>query len=144
MPPSSSITRAASSAMPMPMPRSALGERGPSASAPRGLTTRLTSTDGQVVLIVRGEVDPATSDTFFRAIEAAFLRAPTVVVDLQGVTFMDSSGVNALATSFRDHDHGTGALVLRAPGPFIGRLLAITGLDQILTIQRTAPHLEPT
>jgi anti-anti-sigma factor len=86
------------------------------------------------MVAVTGEIDPTTAALFRTALEEAGTRAPRVVVDLSGVTFIDSTGISALI-----HAHQSvrppGTLVLRSPSPTARRLLDLTGLDQIMSIE---------
>ena len=135
MRPSASITR------PVPQGTPEQHEQQPMHDPYAGsyLATRLLLAEGHAVVAVRGEIDPLTADLFGQQLDAAFAQVPRIVVDLREVTFMDSSGVRVLVQSFRDRDLDPTALVLRAPSPFIQRLLSITGLDKIFTIETDAP-----
>ena len=95
---------------------------------------RVHDVDRDVMVAVTGEIDPTTAALFRTALEEAGTRAPRVVVDLSGVTFIDSTGISALI-----HAHQSvrppGTLVLRSPSPTARRLLDLTGLDQIMSIE---------
>lgn len=68
-------------------------------SQPTGTPLRLTSTlsDTAVVIVAVGEIDLATSGRVADAVKTAHAdRVPAVVLDLAGVTFMDSTGVRTL------------------------------------------------
>lgn len=87
-----------------------------------------------VTLALVGEFDLVSKDAFAAAlaeIEATSPRA--VIVDLQGLSFMDSTGINALLAA---HTRGAGAhlfVVLNGSGP-AHRALTIAGLDQHLVM----------
>jgi anti-anti-sigma factor len=82
-----------------------------------------TAADGAIV--VSGDVDIAGGPI----LEAALLQRgkdDRLVIDLAGVSFMDSSGLrNLLAASRRANQRGA-ALILRNVGPVVWRLLEIT------------------
>jgi anti-anti-sigma factor len=82
-----------------------------------------TADDG--ALVVSGDIDVAGGPI----LDAALLQRSKddhLVVDLGGVSFMDSSGLrNLLAASYRARQRGTD-LVLRNVGPVVWRLLEIT------------------
>jgi anti-anti-sigma factor len=83
---------------------------------------RITKTDG--ALIVEGEVDLAAGPELRDALgEAA--AAGTSVIDVSGVTFIDSSGLQILLMAGRTLN-GSGPLVLRSPSRAVRRLLSIT------------------
>ncbi|WP_188302663.1 STAS domain-containing protein [Streptomyces sp. CBMA123] len=61
-----------------------------------------------------------------------------MVVDLTGLTFCDSIGLNALLRT-RIAARAAGiAFVLAVPTPQIRRLLEITGADDVLTVRDSA------
>ena len=88
---------------------------------------------GKVLIEVSGELD-------FAAVEE--LRAPlmpateqgTVVLDLSGVTFCDSSGVRTLVEADRSaREHG-GAFCIAAPSEDVLRVLTLTKTDMTLEV----------
>lgn len=82
---------------------------------------RIAKTDG--ALIVEGEVDLAAADQLREALlESA--AAGTSVVDVSGITFIDSTGLHILLTAGQALN-GAGPLVLRSPSRAVQRLLSI-------------------
>ena len=54
-------------------------------------------TGSDAVLTVAGDIDLAAMDMFMAAVDRIFVEAPrTVTLDLESVTFLDSSGIKAL------------------------------------------------
>jgi len=92
--------------------------------------------EGNFVVVLRGEVDVATTDEVRAAlVEALMAWSGQVVVDLAGVSFLDSEG---LATLIRVHDYYAldgRPLAVRAPQPQVRQLFESTGLDQIFRIE---------
>jgi anti-anti-sigma factor len=85
------------------------------------------SVDGDgAVLEVSGEVDLATVEQFRTALLDA-QRSERVVVDLSGVTFMDSAGINALVGAYH-RKLPNGELRLVGMRSNIQRVFEITGL----------------
>jgi anti-anti-sigma factor len=86
--------------------------------------------DDALVLAVHGDVDSATAPELARAIELAHERTRRVVVDLRLVTFLDSSGLNALVNAKRALAARRQALdlVVVAPEGPVRRVLEITQL----------------
>ena len=79
---------------------------------------------------VAGEVDLASAPAVETAIEAAVDAAGTtgVVVNLSQVTFLDSSGINALLNGRRvAEDHGVAYVVVGAQGQVL-TVLELTGV----------------
>jgi anti-sigma B factor antagonist len=113
-----------------------------------------TEHDGWRVLAVRGEIDAYTSprlrEELKRLIDGGTRR---LVVDLQGVEFMDSTGLGVLVSALKrvkeagasgdgsnpgsgpatgsDDD---GRLSLVCTSPQILRVLAVTGLDKVFVV----------
>jgi anti-sigma B factor antagonist len=103
-----------------------------------GTEFRVTSraTGGEFVVSVFGEVDMATAPKLLEAVGAALDSGDTVVLDLAGMTFIDSSGLKVLVTAYKRADHLRAArVVLRSPQPQARSVLEVTGLDTLLTIE---------
>jgi anti-sigma B factor antagonist len=60
--------------------------------------------------------------------------AHTLVIDLDGVPFMDSSGLRVLIDAHRRANAHGGTITVRRPSPFIHSLLELTGLDRVLLV----------
>jgi len=90
--------------------------------------------DGIVVLTVVGEVDMTTAPELTRAFAAVPDSSRRVIVDLGGVTFLDSSGLNALVRGRREL--AAGDVELRVVAPAAGavrRVIEITQLEESLS-----------
>jgi anti-sigma B factor antagonist len=85
----------------------------------------------RAVLVVAGEVDMCTAANLRMAIEAAGTRAFEVWVDLTDTTFMDSSGLHAMAEARAQLLQSNRRLALICPQGPVLRVLTLTGLDQI-------------
>ncbi len=91
--------------------------------------------DGVTQLHVVGDVDMATADELREvAVRAITAFTGTVRVDLSQVTFMDSTGLNALI-AIRNHCEPHHVLVLEGPPPQVRRILEVSGLDGLFTIE---------
>ncbi|MEV1333263.1 STAS domain-containing protein [Micromonospora costi] len=91
-----------------------------------------------VTVAAHGEVDLSTADDLSRALEAAVAGPATAVtVDLGGVTFLDSAGINVLLRGRRLADErGRSYQVTNAQG-MVGQLLRMTGVwDHLTTAAR--------
>ncbi|MCB2223784.1 MAG: STAS domain-containing protein [Actinobacteria bacterium] len=85
------------------------------------------------IVTVAGEVDLSVAPAVAGAI-ADGAGAATVIVDLTGVTFIDSTGLRALVTGREGLESGGRSMVLAvADGP-VARLLALTALEADFTI----------
>jgi anti-sigma B factor antagonist len=93
---------------------------------------------GAAVITLPEEIDLTNADQVRDELLALLNRGPSVlIVDMAGTTFCDSAGINALV---RAHKRATAndaeiRLVLASPG--VRRVLAITGIDRLLTIYPT-------
>ncbi|MFD9433414.1 STAS domain-containing protein [Streptomyces sp. NPDC060002] len=99
------------------------------------LRVDVTDTRGQTTaLTVAGELDLNTADILHRTVEDVLHDHRTAILDLTGVTFCDSSGLNALLRLRRHTQETGGGLVLAAPPSQMLRLLTVTGAGAILTV----------
>ena len=91
----------------------------------------VSSDDGVRVVAVRGELDLDTMSELNAALAADEGLAATVI-DLRGLTFIDSSGVSGvLAAARRARD--AGSRLACVPGqPQIQRVFELTGVDTVL------------
>ena len=80
-------------------------------------------------LVVTGEIDMATADAFYDQLCVLVTAAHSpAFVDLSGVSFMDSCGLNALVRASRDAAAAGANLVLVAPSRQVRRVLVVSGL----------------
>ena len=91
--------------------------------------------DGELVIKLVGELDLAAAAAFGDAVERAIGSSPRVVVDAAELTFIDSSGVNALVRAQRWATDSSVDLVVRAPDRRVRTVLEITGIDALLSIE---------
>lgn len=90
------------------------------------ITTR--SLPGVHIVALHGELDIASADGVADAIVE--VAGSTVVVDLSDLTFMDSTGVGALALArSRILSEGQGQLVVTRPSDIVSKALEILGLS---------------
>ena len=103
----------------------------------------LTSPEADVVEIsVAGEVDMATVAPLREAAERAAGSGAyrLIVFDLEGVTFMDSTGIHLLADTNRSMRRSGGSVEVRCPSRGLAKVFAIVGLDQMLVINNASPR----
>ncbi|MFF2384476.1 STAS domain-containing protein [Streptomyces sp. NPDC058108] len=84
-------------------------------------------------LKVTGAMGLATASVLEQAVNEV-LTDRTVILDLTGVTFCDSSGLNSLLRLRRRAQDGGGQLALAAPSRQMMRLLSITGAATVFAI----------
>ncbi|MET8947178.1 STAS domain-containing protein [Streptomyces sp. NPDC004542] len=89
--------------------------------------------DGIRVVTLSGEIDHTVRDRLGRALlppdDAA---RPRTVIDLSGVTFMDSSGINALINAHHATVDADGWLRLAGPRESVVRIMRLVGIDRLI------------
>ena len=88
-------------------------------------------------MIVAGEIDLYTAPRLhseLAAIISSAAPASRVTVDMSGVDFCDSTGMNVLLTSLRQATDRDVEFGLAAPRPAVKKILQVTGLDSVFTI----------
>lgn len=89
---------------------------------------------GVTGLVLRGELDMATAPALERRVRAAG-RPESLMLDLRGLDFMDSSGIAALLRMEREARAAGGRLCcLVDPGGPVGRVLDMTLLGDRLGV----------
>jgi len=96
-----------------------------------GLQITTESGDGWHRVVPVGEVDLTSADQLRAAIEE--IAGSTVVVDLSGVTFMDSSGIAALVAARRQVEADGNGLVLRGAQGVVRRVFQVLSMEDWLT-----------
>jgi anti-sigma B factor antagonist len=97
------------------------------------------TTAGEIPIVaVSGEVDvysaPALKEKITELLDAG---QQTLIIDLSGVGFLDSTGLGALVEARAATSEAGGALPLVCSQERILKLFTITGLDGVFTIQPT-------
>ena len=106
-----------------------------SSGAGPALTVAVTEQDASVTVTVTGELDVSTVPAFNK--ELSELRnnsAATLVLDLSGTTFMDSTGLSAvLVAEMHARMRGQRFKVVAGP-PHVHELFKLTGVDNFLEV----------
>jgi anti-sigma B factor antagonist len=94
--------------------------------------------DGLGVVVLSGEVDIYTAPQF-KACLLDLLDAGVdkLVVDLSGVTFIDSTALGVLIGGVRRVHSAGGAMALVVTSRPVERVLSITGLDRVFSLHAT-------
>jgi len=97
---------------------------------PQGFAVEVSELDdGTVRIELRGELDMSAAPGLSEAM-AKTGGEVTVVLDLSGVTFLDSSAIAALVAAGRNIREGGGRLQIGPRSEIVARVLEITGLDE--------------
>jgi anti-sigma B factor antagonist len=107
------------------------------------LNVSTASQGGHAVVTATGELDLYTAPRLQAALAGLLREQVTrIVVDLSGVEFCDSTGMNVLLSAMKRLKEQGGALELAAPRPAVQRILQVTGLDTVFTVTEKAPVLD--
>jgi len=85
--------------------------------------------DGIVVLTAVGEIDLANCAGVDTAVSQAINRGRPLVLDLSGVTFLDSSGLRTVLTSQAAAARANSPFFL-VPSPIVRRVLELAGINE--------------
>lgn len=100
------------------------------------ITTEFAEREHGSVLAVAGEVDLLTAGDFERALADAQRRSQHLLVDIRGVTFMDSTGLRALLEARqRAADGGSPFFLQVEPDGAVARLLDLAGVAELFALR---------
>ena len=91
----------------------------------------------QTTISLAGELDPATApelDARLTAL-AADPAVTSVVIDLSQISFLDSSGLRVLVAGNEALRGRSADLILRGPTANVRRILEVTGLTDLVTVE---------
>ena len=94
--------------------------------------------DGTRVITVTGEIHVTTAPDFSARLgDAIAAGTRSVVIDLSGVEFIDSTGLSVLLNGLRRVTRAGGRMALVISNPTVLRLFEVTRLDSTFDIQPT-------
>jgi anti-sigma B factor antagonist len=87
-------------------------------------------------MAVAGEIDLYTAPRLHGELVTALAgEAPVrLVIDMSGVEFCDSTGMNVLLAAHRRAQEQGGDLALAAPRATVRKILQVTGLETVFTV----------
>jgi len=97
------------------------------------------------IVTATGEIDLYTAPRLhseLAGVIASAAPASRVTLDMSGVEFCDSTGMNVLLSALRQSGEKNVEFGLAAPRPAVKKILQVTGLDSVFTIsaeQATVP-----
>ncbi len=86
----------------------------------------------EAVLALQGELGLSTVDRFTRALEQVLCRHNSVILNLEGLAFVDSSGVGGLVRALGKARAGGKTVSVAGVRPEVYEIFEIMGLDGIL------------
>jgi anti-sigma B factor antagonist len=91
--------------------------------------------DGATVVALVGELDLVNASSLERELESIEAKpSETLIVDLRGISFIDSTGLRAVIAADQRARAGDRRLVVVAGAPAVDRLFSVTQLEQRLDI----------
>lgn len=91
--------------------------------------------DNVVELHLEGEVDVYTAPHLKKKLYTLMKEGHSVVVSLEDVNYMDSTGLGVFIGALKQANSGKGSIQLRSLQPRIQRLFEITGLKEVMDIK---------
>lgn len=93
-----------------------------------------------VVVTLTGELDADTARRFRSLVAEHLLAGPgNMVLDLAGLSFVDSAGLAAMISADKGLRRAGMRLVLAAPPTPVRKIMRLTGIDAVLTTADTVP-----
>lgn len=93
---------------------------------------------GAVVLSAVGEMDVATAPALVQEAMRLIARGhDRLIIELAGVTFLDSSGINGLVRVMKSATSRGGKVVVAAPARSVARVFELTGLERLIPVVGT-------
>lgn len=89
---------------------------------------------GYVVVALRGDLDICDATRLTRALSAAAATGARIIVDLEGLAFIDCSGLSAIVSARAQARQAGGDLLLAAPHQLVLRLLSLTDPAGVLPV----------
>jgi anti-anti-sigma factor len=93
-----------------------------------------TARAGEAIVRLRGDIDLGIAARLSNYL-GDLARGRSVVIDLRGVRFIDSSGMAVLMQARNTAIANGRDITLRNPGPSVANTLAVAGLDKVLRIE---------
>jgi anti-sigma B factor antagonist len=102
---------------------------------PGSLQLSVSEEGGRAVVVAQGELDLYTSPRLREVLTGRIDAGDRhLVIDLAGVTFVDSTALGVLVSALKRVTAEDGVLELRAPTPSARKVLEITGLNRVFTV----------
>jgi len=92
--------------------------------------------DDHTIVTISGEIDLYTAPRLHSELAALLAEGmpARVVINMSGVEFCDSTGMNVLLSCLRRARERGGELEIADPKPAVRKILQVTGLDSVFTL----------
>lgn len=99
------------------------------------VATAESDSEPYTLVLLNGEADVTNCNDLRDALEAEVAKQPrTLVIDLSGLRFMDSSALHVILRANRALDRQGGVLALACPREPVAKMLRLTAADQLLPV----------
>src|SRR2546423_393785 len=99
------------------------------------VTARESAGEPYTLVEIAGEADVTNTDDLRRLLDEEVSQQPrTLIIDLSGLRFMDSSALHALLRVNRALDRQGGVLALVSPQPAVAKILRLTTADRLIPV----------
>ena len=99
-----------------------------------GFNLGVDDADGRTVVLAEGELDGFTAPLLRETLHGLVGDHVKLVIDLAGVTFLDSTALGVLLGAQQQLEARGGNVVLRGPTSSVRRVLEVTGLETAFVI----------
>jgi anti-sigma B factor antagonist len=102
------------------------------------VATAESDTEPYTLVLLDGEADVTNCNALREVLEAEVAKQPrTLILDLSGLRFMDSSALHVILRVNRAMDRQGGVLALACPRDPVAKMLRLTAADQLLPVYAT-------
>jgi anti-sigma B factor antagonist len=99
------------------------------------VTARESDSQPYTLVEMAGEADVTNTDELRRLLDEEVAQQPrTLIIDLSGLRFMDSSALHALLLANRALDRQGGVLALVSPQAAVAKILRLTTADRLIPV----------
>ena len=99
------------------------------------VTARESAGEPYTLVEIAGEADVTNTDELRRLLDDEVSQQPrTLIIDLSGLRFMDSSALHVILRANRAMDRQGGVLALAGPRDPVAKMLRLTAADQLVPV----------
>lgn len=110
-------------------------------ASPQALELQISANGGDATVVLVGELDMMTAPAYEEGLQQLYDEgARQITLNLEALSFIDSSGLSALVASLKRFRGVGGDVVLRSPTRATAKVLEICGLTQVFTIEGQPDH----
>lgn len=94
------------------------------------------SENGKAVAVLTGDIDHHSARKLRSELDnfVMTMQPDILIIDLTGISFMDSSGIGLIIGRYKLLKELGGKLEVKSPQPYIRRVLRLSGIERIVKI----------